>query len=274
MKQLIKQLTPPIFLEFFHSLRSGHSKHEFYGPFKTWKEAQVITPGYNDVRITRKLLEAANLVLSGKAEFQRDGILLERVEYNWPTLSALLVAQANSDKNHVLDVGGGFGQTAFQNSKYLSMLPKGESTVYSILEQPEIVELSNNLVQNNLQISFYSDIMDVPTNFDIVYFGSSAPYIENFYEILKFLEIRKPSFIIFDRTPMSALLEDTFYVEKPPTEYYEDSSYPVRIFSKSKLINLLVDQMGYRLVSEWEERFQPYPHSKSMGYFFELGSVL
>jgi putative methyltransferase (TIGR04325 family) len=212
-------------------------------------------------------------VLSGEANFQRDGILLEQVEYNWPSLSALLVAQVNSNKNHVLDVGGGFGQTAFQNFKYVSMLPKGEFTVYSILEQPEIVKLSTRLVQNNLLISFYSSIEDVPTNFDIVYFGSSAPYIENFYEILKFLEVSKPTFIIFDRTPIAELPEDIFYVEKPPQEYYSGSSYPVRIFSRSKFVGLLVNQMGYQLVSEWEERFQPYPRSKSMGYFFKLRSV-
>ena len=80
MRQLIKQLTPPIFLELFYLARATYSKHEFSGPFKTWKQAQGVTPGYSDERITRKLLQAANAVLSGEADFQRDGILLEQIE--------------------------------------------------------------------------------------------------------------------------------------------------------------------------------------------------
>ena len=103
---LLRLITPPIFIKLFKIFKTENSKHLIKGPYKTWKEATINTVGYADERITKKLLNSANSVNRGDAVFQRDGMLLKEIEYNWPTLCALLVAQANSTANHVLDVGG------------------------------------------------------------------------------------------------------------------------------------------------------------------------
>ena len=103
---LLRLITPPIFIKLFKIFKTENSKHLITGPYKTWKEATINTVGYADERITKKLLHSANSVNKGDALFQRDGMLLKEIEYNWPTLCALLVAQANSTANHVLDVGG------------------------------------------------------------------------------------------------------------------------------------------------------------------------
>ena len=266
---LLRLITPPIFIKLFKIFKTKNSKHLITGPYKTSKEATINTVGYADERITKKLLHSANSVNKGDAIFQRDGMLLKEIEYNWPTLCALLVAQANSTANHVLDVGGGFGQTILQNSNYLHIMPGGKVTKYSILEQKEIVELSSSLINQNPLIRFYSNLEDIPKDFDIVYFGSSASYIENIYEILDFLTVVKPKFIIFDRTPFSTSSHDKFYLEKPPSTFYGGASYALRVFSESKFKNQLIGRMGYKLFTQWDEDFQPpYPDAKSMGLFF------
>jgi putative methyltransferase (TIGR04325 family) len=271
IKRLLRLVSPPVLIEFTKIFKSKSSKHKIEGPYNSWREAASNTVGYKDDRITKKLLSAANAVLSEDAVFQRDGILFEEIEYNWPTLSALLVAQANSKNNHILDVGGGFGQTILQNSNYLSIMPRGKATRYSILEQKEIVELSSSLIHSNPLINYYSNLEDIPRDFDIVYFGSSAAYIENISELFDFLTLVKPSFIIFDRTPFSTSTTDTFYLERPPAKYYSGGSYPIRVFSESKFKNQLIRNMRYKLLAQWDEKFQPpYPNSKSMGIFFIL----
>ena len=138
----------------------------------------------------------------------------------------------------------------------------------SQLEQKEIVELSSSLINQNPLIRFYSNLEDIPKDFDIVYFGSSASHIENIYEILDFLTVVKPKFIIFDRTPFSTSSHDKFYLEKPQSAFYGGASYAMRVFSELKFKDQLIRRMGYKLFAQWDEKFQPpYPDAKSMGLF-------
>jgi len=270
LKQIIKLLIPPILLKLYLSLKSEGSKHTFDGPFDTWEEVSSITSGYQDPRIISKLLESANAVLRGEASFQRDGILLDEIEFNWPSLSALLLALSNSSSHHILDIGGGFGQTALQNNSFFSLMPGGADIRYSIVEQSEIVASSTKLVDVP-SLTFYSKLKDVTPDFDIVYFGSSAAYIEKVEEMFDYIAFYKPNFIIFDRTPVSDFSEDYYYLEKPSNDFYSGGSYPVRVFSEQKLKNRFVEQFGggdYRVLAQWNEKFQPYPEYKSIGICF------
>lgn len=64
LKQIIKKITPPIFLDIF---RRRISKYGFFGDFLTWKDAVNVSTGYNSDEIIKKVKESILKVKSGEA---------------------------------------------------------------------------------------------------------------------------------------------------------------------------------------------------------------
>lgn len=116
LRQVIKKVTPPIFLDIF---KRKISKYGFFGNFSTRKDAVNASTGYNSDEIIKKVKESLLKVKSGEAIYERDSVLFDKINYSWPLLAGLLwIASQKADRLNLIDFGGSLGSSYFQNRKF------------------------------------------------------------------------------------------------------------------------------------------------------------
>ena len=134
-------------------------------------------------------------VISGQAAYERDSVLFYDEKINKPLITYLenLRKKANSKYLKVLDFGGSFGSTYFQNKKELSNYKKFK---WDIIEQKKIVDyVSKKIKLNNL--TFYNSLNRYlkKNNPDLVIFSSVLHYLE-FPELI-LQKLIKKKYLIF-----------------------------------------------------------------------------
>lgn len=82
IKSFAKDWLPPTVLKAVRSLRGEQIRFE--GEYASWDDASMNCTGYDADHILSKVLDATLKVTSGDAAFERDSILFDEIEYNWP----------------------------------------------------------------------------------------------------------------------------------------------------------------------------------------------
>lgn len=225
----------------------------FTGNYSSWDEASKVCSGYDSDNIITKVKESLQLVRDGKAEYERDSVIFDQIQYSQPLLIGLLFASSLSQgKLKILDFGGSLGSTYFQNRKFLSKLKQVE---WSIVEQEKIVNIGISEFENE-ELRFYHTIEEVVRirKPDVVLFSSVLPYISNPYEVLSSIKNYKFKTIIIDRTPFFVEnFSERITVETVPKEIY-DAKYPAWFFNYFKFLSCLSDE--YELVETFESNDQ------------------
>jgi len=251
MKKIIK------FIIYF--LKKNLKESEFV-KHKSWESAKQSSVGYDSNSVLKKVRESAKLVHSGKAVYERDSVIFDKIQYSWPLLSSLMLVAANNKSLKVIDFGGSFGTTFQQNKKFLKSLPF--EVDWRIIEQPKIVEIGKKEFTTK-NLTFYNDLKAANKNgADVILFGSSVCYIENCYKYLNLAAKLNPSFIIFDRTPINNEVNDTFSVQNVSSKI-NNASLPIRNFSFDNLIKPF--NKNYKLIEKWICTNQPDTSTTSMG---------
>lgn len=244
----IKLFVPKIFIYFAGRI---FNRVVFWkGPFNSWKEADIysqkIFGNYSNNSILKKVIKATNLANKKKGSYERDGHVINSLEYRFHIISIIFHHYYNNNKKsyNVLDVGGSLGTTFYQNKKFLLSLKK---LSWSVLEQKNFVEYANlNLKEPKL--NFFSNINKVLLKkYDLIILSGTLQYLENYKEIFEKLIKLKSKYIILDRTLESANNEKTkIFVQINPKKLIE-SSYPVRIFNYKDLFLPL--KYNYELIA-------------------------
>jgi putative methyltransferase (TIGR04325 family) len=232
--KIIKAFIPPIFFGIFR--KPKQSGIIYSGDFNNWDEASQISNGYNTDEIFSKVRDATLLVKRGKAEFERDSVLFDKIEYSLPIFSGILLAAAKNDGHlKVLDFGGALGSTYFQNRKFLKEL---KSVKWGIVEQPHFVECGKELFQDN-QLFFFNNIEECVNEFspNLVILGSVLQYIENSTVLLNQIHKINFSALVIDRIPISQYENDKISIQYVPKEIYK-ANYPIWIFSKELFVSI------------------------------------
>ena len=100
------------FNDLFYYIRRN-KKIYFYQTFDNWEDAKNISSGYDDKNILKKVVYATNLLLSGKAVYERDGVILKQNDFSGETVSIILRASIeNQNECKVIDFGGSLGSTS------------------------------------------------------------------------------------------------------------------------------------------------------------------
>ena len=136
--------------------------------------------------------EQAKKLLSGsEAEsFVNIGWASQRLNFLPNFLSAL-----DLESLKILDIGGGFGET------YLHVKRSTKCNIrYDIIEIEKTVEAGTSIFRNNHDLNFFT--LDSYSNdkYDLVYFGSSLQYFENWREIIKIGLVSDPKFVLISDT--------------------------------------------------------------------------
>jgi putative methyltransferase (TIGR04325 family) len=96
----------------------------FSGDYASWAEAANLAMGYDQKDILEKVLSATLAVKTGKAVAQRDGVILEKIPYNFPLIATLLSAALdNGNRLNVLDYGGSLGSSYFDSRDFIKPIP-------------------------------------------------------------------------------------------------------------------------------------------------------
>lgn len=232
MKNSIKNILPPALLRVI--LRSPLKRYGWFGNYPTWQAAQQQATGYDSKVILEKVKNALLKVKHGQALYERDSVLFDHIEYDWPMLAGLMwVAAQYEGKLSVLDFGGSLGSSFFQNRKFLSSL---KSVEWSVVEQAHFVEEGSKYLQDE-QLKFFTTCEQsiVERKPNVILLSSVLSYIEKPFELLEYLSSLQVEFMIIDRLPVIERNRDQIKVQKVNPAIYP-ASYPAWFFSKSEFL--------------------------------------
>ena len=220
----------------------------YKGIYNSWNDADCKSTGYDSEIIINKLFQARKKVYEGHANYERDSVIFDKIAYPYELLSHLLyISISNKSKINIIDFGGSLGSTYFQ---CLFFLKKIKYLSWNIIEQKRIVDIGSNYFKiKNLNFYYSFEHYDNLDNTNIVLFSSSAQYIEDPYIIFNLLLKKQIKWIIFDRIPVSDILNDLFTIQFIPKKIYK-ANYPMRIFSYKSFTSFFVNN-GYDIFSEY-----------------------
>ncbi len=217
-----------------------HGFYGFYGSYASWEEAtKQIGKGYETEEIFEKVKAAIEKVRNGQAVFERDSVVFDKEEYNFPLLTALLYIKNTEGRLSVIDFGGSLGSTFFQNRKLLGPID------YTVVEQRHFVSYGKQHIK---EINFEYTIEEcADRKANCLLLSGSLEYLPNPYEYLERFRKQAIKYILFDRTPMGEFA-DKLVLQKVPKDIY-DATYPVWLLNKYKIIEKMG---GYDIVWEWD----------------------
>lgn len=233
IKSLARTWLPPIITGSLRNWRSGVIRFE--GEFAAWEEAAAVCTGYDAEHILAKVLAATLEVKRGRAAFDRDSVLFDRIEYAWPVTAGLMWAAARSGgRLDVLDFGGALGSSYFQNRSLLDALP---DVRWSIVEQPHYVDAGRTHIED-ARLRFYDSIEACleANRPNVVLLSSVMQYLEFPYDVFELLSKSGAFCLIIDRTPFSSLDADSILVQRVPAQIYS-ASYPMWALSKARFLS-------------------------------------
>ncbi len=244
-QQIIKYLTPPIILDIY---KQYMCKYGFFGNFPSWDDAVKSSNGYDSDVILNKVKNSLLKVKEGKAAYERDSVIFDKIQYSWPLLTGLLwIASRNENRLNLVDFGGSLGSAYYQNKKFLMHL---HELKWSIIEQPKFVECGKQYFENE-NVRFYYTLEDCikKQNPDTILLSSVLQYLEKPYDLLEEIIDREFKYIILDRTPFLETGEDKITIQKVSPEIYR-ATYPAWIFNFEKFLKFF--SKNYELVSDFE----------------------
>ena len=218
------------------------------GKYSSWDEAISQCTGYGANDVIEKTRAALRKVRDVEAAYERDTILYDNIIYSWPLLATLLKAAIENNKVlEVLDFGGSLGSSYYQNKDMLSGV---EKLTWNIIDQPRIVEIGKEEMENS-QLRFYSTIDDClqTCTINVVLLSGTLQYIEKPHELLNTLISIGADYFIIDRTPFLRQDEDDILGIQYTSAPYYTASFPARRFNRQKIINHFIGK--YHLTSNY-----------------------
>jgi putative methyltransferase (TIGR04325 family) len=234
LKEIIKLVTPPVFIHLAKWLSGNRPKHTYdlSGNYHSWDEAMAASTGYASEIILEKTKAALLKVKNGEAVYERDSVLFDEIHYAWPMLAGLMWVTARSGgRLNVLDFGGSLGSSYFQNRVFLSAL---FGVRWNIVEQPRHVETGKKLFEDD-RLRFYGSVADclADTKPNVVLLSGVLQCLEHPYTVFEQIQKIPCDHIIIDRMPFWADPTDRLCVQRVPPDIYA-ASYPCWIFAQSK----------------------------------------
>lgn len=268
----LKDFVPPILINYKNKILP--SQYGWFGDYRSWSEAKKECSGYQDDEIITKVKESILKVKHGEAEFERDSVIFNEIEYSWPTLTALnWIAAQHSGILKIIDFGGSLGSSYYQNRKFLKYLNKVE---WNIIEQENFVKVGRELFQDN-ELRFFDSIEDCYSysSPQAVLFSSVLQYLESPYEVLDKLFDQKIKYIIVDLTGFTSNNEASkITIQKVNPAIYK-ASYPSWIFNEQEFLNVF-NKHSYILVESFKSEitFTYKGEVKNyLGFIFKRGDI-
>ncbi|MEI8204686.1 MAG: methyltransferase, TIGR04325 family [Bacteroidota bacterium] len=228
-KEFLLRFIPEIALDVL-SLFKNDTK--WRGNYASWDDAVKHSLGYDNDAILSKVINATKDVIDGKGYFERDSIVFDKPEYSWQLLSALLWIANQKNKLHLIDFGGAFGSSYYQNKKFLAEI---NDLKWLIVEQKNFIETGKKHFENET-IKFYENIDSCLKDYSpsVVLLSSVLQYIDKPYDLIDVIGSTKIEYLIVDLTAITTEPNDRLTVQKVTPKIY-DASYPCWFFNEENL---------------------------------------
>jgi putative methyltransferase (TIGR04325 family) len=245
-KQLIKDLLPPALIKFLR-MAGLVNNINWAGNYSRWEDAVTKSSGYDSNDILEKVKNALLKVKNGEAAYERDSILFDKMEYDWPIAASLMWVAAQDGYLHVMDFGGSLGSTYFQNQFFLKNI---NDLSWNIIEQPHYVQCGKAEFEDK-QLKFYFDIKTCmeQNKINVILLSSVLPYLEQPHEFLKTIEKLEVKFILIDKMPLINSNTDRLTVQSVSAKICK-ASYPAWFFSKTKFYGFI--EKHFQIVADFD----------------------
>lgn len=241
---LLRAWTPPVLLDLFHRVRGRRLR--FAGRPVDWHDATCRSAGYDAHAILSKVIEATRAVVSGRARFERDGVLFDEADYPFAVVTGLLRAAGAEARLNVIDFGGSLGSTYRQCRPLLDRLA---CLRWWVVEQPAFVAAGRSEF-STAELGFANAVAEVPRNGEpcVVLASSVLQYLQDPDAAIAAFGACDAHHLVIDRTPVGEQPVDRLCVQIVPRHIYA-ASYPCWIFSRERLFERLA--RDWRLVCEF-----------------------
>jgi putative methyltransferase (TIGR04325 family) len=259
-KKIIKGLTPPLVIRMLKP-RGGLG---FQGDYPTWQAAQADCSGYDQPSILEKVSAATQAVVDGRAVFERDSVLFDKPDYNWPLLAVLQrIAAECENRLQLIDFGGSLGSSYRQCRGFF---PPTTAVRWNVVEQPAFVARGRERFET-AELNFFPDMAAclAASPVPCLLLSSVLQYLESPYEFLAQTLKSGFTYVVVDRTPLSVTGRDRIVKQVVPPEIYA-ASYPARILDRQKLLAVFADD--YDLVAEFPTLDGFDDKAEFRGFFF------
>ncbi|WP_280154582.1 methyltransferase, TIGR04325 family [Piscinibacter sp. XHJ-5] len=244
-RSVARALAPPVLVSLLHRW-SGRTLR-FAGRPADWHEATLMSGGYDADGILARVVQATRDVVSGRARYERDGVLFDEPDYPFAMLTALLrAAAADNGRLNVIDFGGSLGSTYRQCRPLLDGLT---SIGWCVVEQASFVA-AGQAEFGTAELRFAGSLHDVPQaeGAPVILASSVLQYLPDPAAVLRDFAASSARHLVVDRTPLSGEPADRLCVQHVPSHIYE-ASYPCWILSRERLLHGL--SRDWRLVCDF-----------------------
>lgn len=260
MRKILKELLPPVLLRkitgYFYGWR---------GNYPDWESAGKKCSGYDSKAILEKVSESALKVKMGLAAFERDSVVFNEIEYNYPVVSALLwIASGNNGKLRVLDFGGSLGSMYYQHRFLFTSLSEVR---WCIVEQPAFVEEGKRNFADE-RLKFYYSIEEClkENSVDVILLSSVLPYIGKPYDLLESIKTNNFRYILFNKMHLTDK-PDRITIQRVNPAIYR-ASYPCWFLNKQKFLDFMMEE--YELIFGFDNPDSVNLRSEIKGFIFRL----
>lgn len=206
---------------------------QFLGNYASWEAARRDSSGYDAPHILEQALQAILTVKAGKAAYERDTVLFDRIQYSYPLLAALLLAGAREGRLSVLDFGGALGSSYFQNRGTLGHL---RDFKWGVVEQAHIAACGRQHVAAG-PLAFFDTMQDcmraIAPNFALL--SGVLSYLEKPLPMLDDVLALGLPFVCLDRSFVALEGGSRLTVQVVPPSIYE-ASYPCWILDEKEIL--------------------------------------
>lgn len=202
-------------------------KNIWEGIYNSFKECPKAGKGFeSETWISQSLTRLKKLL----DMTQENKTIPKVVSYNTsllPFLTSLVIEMTEKKKVNILDLGGGLGFTyipviyACEEQQYID---------YHIVESKSICEVGRDFFKDDERIHFHTSLPQEPKTMNIIHFGSSLQYIEDWRGYINALVKYNPLYFLF-----TDLIAGDIPTYVSLQNYYE-SKIPYRFYNIKEII--------------------------------------
>ena len=261
IKQIIRDITPPIITRYLDSNDFGHKFKKFTNFNEALKECT--TDAYEEVELIEVIFKKTKLFAS---KLNSEVIpVWETSAYSLLSIINPLISNLESKTLNILDFGGACGAHYFHTR---ALLDKSICLNWNVVETNTMVKYAKELETNELK--FHYSIKDVKlqlTKIDLLLSSGTLQYVDDPHKYLIELLNTNAHWLLFNRLGLNKLDRDVITVQSSKLSWngvgelpegYNDRwvKYPYTFISEKSFLDEL--KKKYSIVARFEEKSGMY----------------
>lgn len=232
-----------------HELKTLNSV--WNGIYESFGAAGGDQPAFESERWIRGQKEK---ILAKYQQLNNKSLTSSSITNDYPLALVVATLFASQAQVSVLDFGGGMG---YEYLNILAKVPLAEQgLLYSIVEGAQTIAHLPAEIHTLDKLSFFTNLDDVTSHFDMVHVGSTLQYVDDWQGLLhRLIDIADATFFVFSDLLAGDI--PTFITR----QYYYGSHIPMRFLNHQDIIHCM-QKLGFEAL--YKAKYNPRP---ALGYY-------